>query len=1681
MASVHYDRGTSGGTSLTPEQIVELQALYDQAVIDYRLNSYQVGLAASMYAKILEYIATAQHVPLNGHDQSVVNWLRGAVDVNQDIGSQATYIREYTREQYQARYGGSDANVTDEVTRASNLIGLNLTKDILDNNGSIPSIEGIAVIDAGAAASTVFVGSETPFGNYSPWAGTILMPFLGVDSFFLDWILESDEVSGTVHIDNDTKEFKAIGDGTYDLISILDAGWDAAISTWGSFPGGTLWQLAFGPDRATDTDQSNLVTQTNKYFNDYYDTRYFRELDVGDHLPFDLGVFDILGRRYTIGSYENDNLVLSSAPAANHSDVVHGGLGDDRIDGQIGDDLLDGGDGNDYLIGGYDNDFLWGGEGDDFLEGGKGDDIYVGGKGRDIYIVGEGTDLIQYSDHDDRTEDRLVFRTNLVTAINSLSADRIDVTGIPLLGGIGEEGFYRYYLTDGFAKFVRETSSHDGDWVRVEEAPLYSELGEAQILPHNGVIWSYDFGFDYYRFDATLFDSVELRSILDLKSDANSSDLIIEIETPILTDNEIRFVIIENFVEGDYGIRLFNGNGNYTQYEGMATDPIPEPGNPNAPEQVNYINNFGQYIDIPDIEADPEDHTGTPGDDVIRAGFGSDTIDALAGNDQVFAGFGDDRIAGGAGTDMYDGQAGVDTVDYSAQTAGVAANLATGNATGAGIDTETLLNIENIVGGAGNDSLTGDSGDNKLTGGAGDDVLNGLAGADTYVFGSGEGNDQVVEAAGAAGTDRLIFGDGLLFSALSAVRSANNPDDLVLSFNGHSGSLLIAGQLSSGANAGIEQFVFADGLVVEAGVIESLVDGNGAISGTGGDDQLDGTIGNDVINALAGGDTVNGLAGDDVVYGGAGNDTIDAGGGDDAVFAGAGADRIVGGLGNDSYDGQAGSDFIDYASTTAGVTVDLAAGTASGTEIGADTLARIEGIAGGTGADTLTGNDDGNYIDAGAGDDVIAGALGSDTYLYEQGDGNDRITEAGGGGSADRLVFGTGLASSALIAQRSDSVPDDVVLSFTGIAGSILLSGQLGIEDGSGIEVFEFADGTMLSKTDIETLATQSSLITGTAGADVLNGTAGADTIDALAGDDTVYAAGGADVLYGTVGNDVFELGGGNDTFIMKQGYGSDWLIDFQAGAGSDDRIDLRDFASINSLQDVLDVAYEVGGATWINLGNGDEIGLNSVAMASLHEDDFLFSVDQTARNVIDGTDSPENLNGTSGDDMINAKAGDDTVNAFSGDDIVFGSLGNDIITLGAGDDLFVVGVGDGSDWIVDFAAGALSDDKIDLQAFGSITNLPTLLGVASEAGSTLWIDLGDGDKIGLNSVAIADLHEDDFIFAPATNTVIEGTANADTLNGTVGNDTIDAKAGNDTVFAGDGDDLVYGRSGDDALDGETGADRIWGGSGRDNIAGGLGADEIHGGRDDDTIDGGAGYDFIDGGTGSDVIAGGDGKDKIFGGSGADNITGGNADDTIDGGSGADTIFGNSGADRIVGGDGSDTIDGGGGNDVIAGGSGRDNILGGAGKDTITGGKGRDTIDGGGSADVIVGGADNDVLRGGNGSDELDGGRGNDTIYGGNGDDTFVFSIGGGSDSIFDFVAGAGSDDVIDVSAFSQFKDLQDILGAAAQILPPDYVGPPPPEPIGITTVVALDNNSSITLFNVAAADLHADDFRFAV
>src|SRR5262245_13323091 len=88
--------------------------------------------------------------------------------------------------------------------------------------------------------------------------------------------------------------------------------------------------------------------------------------------------------------------------------------------------------------------------------------------------------------------------------------------------------------------------------------------------------------------------------------------------------------------------------------------------------------------------------------------IGGDTGDKLTGNggaNELYGSGGDDILAGGAGADTLDGGAGNDTASYAADTAGVTVSLATGVVSGGHAQGDTLILIENLAGGAGNDTI----------------------------------------------------------------------------------------------------------------------------------------------------------------------------------------------------------------------------------------------------------------------------------------------------------------------------------------------------------------------------------------------------------------------------------------------------------------------------------------------------------------------------------------------------------------------------------------------------------------------------------------------------------------------------------------------------------------------------------------------------------------------------------------------------------------------------------------------------------------------------------------------------------------------------------------------------------------------------------------------------------------
>src|SRR3546814_3605179 len=88
----------------------------------------------------------------------------------------------------------------------------------------------------------------------------------------------------------------------------------------------------------------------------------------------------------------------------------------------------------------------------------------------------------------------------------------------------------------------------------------------------------------------------------------------------------------------------------------------------------------------------------------------------LDGNGDTPAGTGgDDWFVSAGGNDTVDGGAGSDTYDGSVNTNGIFVDLETGTAFGgAQTGTDTLISIENVAGGTGNDTILGDRKSTRL-------------------------------------------------------------------------------------------------------------------------------------------------------------------------------------------------------------------------------------------------------------------------------------------------------------------------------------------------------------------------------------------------------------------------------------------------------------------------------------------------------------------------------------------------------------------------------------------------------------------------------------------------------------------------------------------------------------------------------------------------------------------------------------------------------------------------------------------------------------------------------------------------------------------------------------------------------------------------------------------------------
>ncbi|MGD9743946.1 MAG: calcium-binding protein, partial [Dongiaceae bacterium] len=320
-----------------------------------------------------------------------------------------------------------------------------------------------------------------------------------------------------------------------------------------------------------------------------------------------------------------------------------------------------------------------------------------------------------------------------------------------------------------------------------------------------------------------------------------------------------------------------------------------------------------------------------------------------------------------------------------------------------------------LAGGIGGDKLVGDSSDDLIIGDYGATVELNISAALTDTDGS---ETVTVTLSGVPNGASLSAGTNL--GGGSWLLTSAQLSGLTMSVPSGTSDFTLAVTATVTDKFGSETDTVSQTVSLNVPVASDGAGGDDEISGGAGDDTLLGGGGDDSLEGESGRDLLRGEAGDDVLDGGSGADTLDGGFGDDYAHGGegddtllggdgadtlnghTGADLIEGGAGADSIDGGTGTDTASYASSSAGVTVNLATGTGSGGDAQGDVLSSIENLIGSAHADRLTGNSSNNDLRGGDGDDVLTGGGGVDNLYGEA--GNDRLVWD----SQDRLDGGSG-------------------------------------------------------------------------------------------------------------------------------------------------------------------------------------------------------------------------------------------------------------------------------------------------------------------------------------------------------------------------------------------------------------------------------------------------------------------------------------------------------------------------------------------------------------------------------------------------------------------------------------------------------------------------------------------------
>lgn len=954
---------------------------------------------------------------------------------------------------------------------------------------------------------------------------------------------------------------------------------------------------------------------------------------------------------------------------------------------------------------------LIGGAGNDVLDGGGGNDILIGGPGADTLIGGDGIDTVDYS-------------SNAVGVI-------VDLVAGTAAGG-DANGDTLQTIENVVGTAFADTLIGDG-----HDNVLTGGAGDDVLIGGGGAdLLIGGPGIDTASY-ANAPAGITLNLVTGVGTGDAAGDVLQDIEIVVGSGYD-DIIVAGGTVHALYGgagnDRLIGSDGNDLLVGGAGADVI----------------DGGAGIDTVDYSASPAavlvnlalgfgqggDAEGDQISNVERV-IGSSFNDTLIGSGQHSV------LIGGAGADTLIGGTGFDTADYSASSAAVTVNLATGQGSGGDAEGDTLIGIHGLVGSAFNDHLTGGPGDDVLAGGLGADVLVGGGGNDTADYSSSLVAMTVNLAAGTASDGDTLSGiSNVIGAALASntlIGDANNN-----TLTGGAGNDIIDG----GAGAD----VMIGGLGNDTYTVDNV--GDVVIEDAGGgtdrvNTSLDSYTLPENVESLGyvgtGSFTGYGNELDNTFYGTAGSETF---------YGYAGDDNFQGSLGADTFYGGLGSNMADYSKSPTAVTVNLITNVNIGGYADGDKLYDVHTLSGSNYSDDLSGDNLDNTIyarggndvlhgyggndklDGGTGADIMFGGTGDDLYVVDN--PGDQVIEYANEGydtvstSLDSYVLPANIE--ALVASTVrvfTGTGNELDNSITGGSNADWLYGMGGNDTligGGGADHLFGGDGSDTASYVNSLVAVSVNLATGQnhggdAEGDVLSSIeniTGSSHNDTLTGDD------GANILLGGAGDDTLVGNGGNDT--LDGGSGADTMT---GGTGDD----------IYYVDNPADIVIEDANA-------GNDTVITSLASYTLGANVENLVATGIAAFVGTGNGLDNSITGSAGNDNLYGLDGNDTLDGGAGADYLDGGAGFDTVTYAHS------------------SAGVMVD-------------LTTGLGTGGDA---------QGDVL----VSIENLI---------------GSAFADQLNGDNNANVLSGGAGDDMLSGGSGNDLLIGGAGNDAIDGGAGID----------------------------------------------------------------------------------------------------------------------------------------------------------------------------------------------------------------------------------------------------------------------------------